>query len=252
MRHRIAFAVAVCTLMSLACAPSSENTPLPNSGPIVPKPAFDARVPLEGALPQGMGKIDATQFRAAVANIKSWNGGGKGKRCTPPWGCGAGFSKEPVTIEPAHDAANAAFTNVGSNGSIVLRLKNVGKKKTGGWGLYELEPGITYYVVVSSANGTTGRWDLVPFADNQTTQPVSIQTGNFKSCDHGSSPPASSAAFYGCDEAKKYAGDSTSLVKTASLGVFELAADAFQLVLVSIFDQAPAWVSCAYGCCTLE
>ena len=252
MRRHVAV-TAVVVLLVVAC--NGENTPIPDRGPPRALPPNDGKQPLQGALSDPIGTITADNFRAAIHNITSWDGGSIGHRCTENPVCDLGFSKQPVSIEPAFDAANANFINVGTNGTILLRLRNLGSKKTGGRGLYHLEPGKTYYVVVTSSSGGKANWQIVHFEDKHGEPPTpSGDKGSFHSCQHN---PAniSKAAFYSCEDSpyREAAGTASSSKKASMVDLGMLGALMhFNALELSFLDQAPGWVSCAFGCCTLE
>jgi len=251
MRRHVAV-TAVVALLIIAC--NGENTPIPDRGHPAALPPNDGKQPLQGALSDPIGTITADNFRYAIHNIPSWDGGSIAHRCTENPVCDLGFSKQPVSIEPAFDAANANFINVGTKGTILLRLKNLGTKKTGGLGLYHLEPGKTYYAVVSSSSGGKATWEIVPFEESQTENPIhGKDSGSFNGCHHDPAKK-SEAAFYTCHGSEGHAADSLSGPKKAAMADFGMigAIVHFAEFQLSFLDQAPGWVSCAFGCCTLE
>jgi hypothetical protein len=254
MRSLVALTAAVAFVL-VAC--ESENRPIPGAGDGGNPPTNNAKEPLEGGLPKPLGTVTAAEFRTAVMNIPSWRGGATAKRCTDAPLCGLSFSKVPVTIEPAFDAVNANFANVGVNGTILLRMKNVGgRRTTRNFAGYELEPGVFYYVVVSSADGQTGRWDLLPFDLANPKDPgTSSQYGPFHDCDHYQKRRWSKAGFYTCADAQKQPDEKPASLQKASLAVFGMAGLStlahVAVAAFSLFDQATGWVSCAFGCCTL-
>jgi hypothetical protein len=250
MRRHVAV-TAVVALLVIAC--TGENRPITPTGTPGGLPPNDGKQPLQGALSDPIGSITAANFRSAIHNIASWNGGSIADRCTDAPLCGLGSSKVPVSIEPAFDAGNANFINVGTKGTILLRLKNLGSRKTGGLGLYHLEPGKTYYVVVSSSSGGKASWEIVPFEEAQIENPShGKDSGSFNSCHHDPATK-SEAGFYTCRGAPKYVGDTLSSSKKAAIADFGMIGAIVHFAqFQSFLDQAPGWVSCAFGCCTLE
>ncbi|HMH24961.1 MAG TPA: hypothetical protein VK542_00090 [Gemmatimonadaceae bacterium] len=252
MRRHVAV-TAVVALLVVAC--NGENTPIPDRGPPRALPPNNGREPLKGALPKPIGEITASEFQAVIDGIGSWVGGTTTDRCTDAPLCGLGFSKVPVSIQPAFDAANANPNNVGIKGTILLQLKNLGDKNAGGLSRYKLKKHETYYVVVKSLGNGQAGWEIVHFEDNHGEPPKpSGDSGSFHSCQHN--PATSSmAAFYSCDNspnrgASRIASSSkkASMVDLGMLGAL-MHFNAFSLTFL---EQAPGWVSCAFGCCTLE
>jgi hypothetical protein len=188
--------------------------------------------------------VAAADFQSALGKITSWNGGHEQKRCTDMPLCGLGFSRVPVTLEPAIDAPDADSNDVGQNGTILVRIRNNGDRKTGGYALYELQPKQDYYFVVHSSKDGP-RWQLVPFTMGDTKKPEALMSGVFTGCGHYPPPPRASAAFYTCDESRKQAGQASLL----DFSAFNVVAHFSHLA--QFFDQSPAWVSCVFGCCTL-
>jgi hypothetical protein len=250
MRRHVAV-TAVVALLVVAC--NGENRPISPTGNPGVLPPNDGKQPLQGALSDPVGAITADNFRGAIHNIASWNGGNIADRCTDAPVCGFGFSKVPVSIEPAFDAANANFVNVGTNGTILLRLKNLGSRKTGSFGMYHLEPGKTYYVVVSSSTEGKANWEIVPFEETQTEKPSrGRDTGSFNDCHHDPAKK-SEAAFYTCRGSEEHGADTLAGSKKAAMADFWMIGAIVHLAEFQFFlDQAPGWVSCAFGCCTLE
>ena len=252
MRRHVAV-TAVVALLVVAC--NSENTPIPDRGPPRALPPNNGREPLKGALPKPIGEISAREFQAVIDGIGSWVGGTATDRCTDVPLCGFGLSKVPVSIQPPFDAANANFDNVGVNGTILLQLKNLGDKNAGGLSRYKLKAHQTYYVVVRSLGNGQAGWEIVHFEDKQAEMPThSTDVGSFHSCQHDPAT-SSTAAFYSCEDSPSRSGSATaSSSKKASmldLGMFG-ALMHFTTFELSFLDQAPGWVSCAFGCCTLE
>jgi hypothetical protein len=251
--HRHLAVTAVVSLLVVAC--NGENRPIPAVGPPRTLPPNNGTEALKGALPGKIGEISAAQFKAVIRDLEPWDGGNDADRCTDTFLCGLGFSKVPVSIKPAFDAVNANFVNVGTNGTVLLRLKNDGDKKTGGLGRYELEPHKTYYVVVKSDGDKKARWDLIPFEDTQTDPPKTAEKGggSFHSCEH-KPYDKSEAAFYTCEGSEKAHKGTASSTKQSALGDFGMigALMHFAAFAPSFLRQSPGWVSCAFGCCTLE
>lgn len=252
MRRHVAV-TAVLALLVAAC--NGKNTPIPDRGPPQALPPNNGREPLKGALPKPIGEISATEFQAVIDGIGSWVGGTAADRCTDAPLCGFGFSKVRVSIQPPFDAANANFENVGVNGTILLQLKNLGDKNAGGLSRYKLKAHQTYYVVVKSLGNGQAGWEIVHFEDKQAEMPKhSTDVGSFHSCRHDPAP-SSMAAFYSCDDSPYRGGAGTtsrpkkaSLLDLGMLGVLTH----FDALELSFLEQAPGWVSCAFGCCTLE
>jgi hypothetical protein len=252
MRRHVAV-TAVVALLVVAC--NGENTPIPDRGPPQALPPNNGRDPLNGALPKPIGEISATEFQAVLDGIGSWVGGTTTRRCTDAPLCWVGFSKVPVSIQPTFDAANANSDNVGVKGTILLQLKNLGDKNAGGLSRYKLKAHETYYVVVRSVGNGQAAWELVHFEDGQHEAPKhSEDTGSFHSCQHNRAP-SSMAGFYSCEDSpyRGAAGTASSSKKASMVDLGTLGAithiNAFGL---SFLQQAPGWVSCAFGCCTLE
>jgi hypothetical protein len=251
MRRHVAV-TAMVALLVIGC--NGENTPIPDRGPPRALPPNNGKESLRGVLPKPIGLISATEFQSVLDGIGSWVGGTKADRCTGAFLCGFGFSKVPVSIQPTFDAANANSNNVGANGTVLLQLKNLGHKETGGLGVYQLEAGKTYYVVVSSSGAGKARWDFVPFETGQTGKPThSTGGGAFHSCGHKSAKK-SEAAFYSCKGSEGHDADATSNFTKAAMDDFGVigALIHFTELQQSFLEQAPGWVSCAFGCCTLE
>jgi hypothetical protein len=244
--RRFAAVIPVVLLLLIAC--NGPNTPLADKGPPVVLPPYRTGEPLRGALPEPIGKITATQFAAVLKNISSWDGGTQQDRCSDATLCGFGFSKVSVTIEPAIDALNADSNNVTDNGTILARVQNIGHRPTGGFAGYELNPGPQYYYFVVRRTAHGPMWQLVPFFEGDTHDPQAVGKGGaFVDCGHNTRPTKTKAGFYTCKQSKKHI-ETSSLLDFSALN---LVAQFFG-VGDSFLDQAPGWVSCVYGCCTLS
>jgi hypothetical protein len=243
--RRFAAVIPVVLLLLIAC--NGPNTPLADKGPPVVLPPYRTGQLLLGALPAPIGTVTAAQFRAAVKNISSWNGGSQQDRCSDATLCGFGFSKVPVTIEPAIDALNADSVNVTDKGTILARVQNIGQRPTAGFAGYELSPGPQYYYFVVRSTAQGPMWQLVPFLDSDTNNPKAVKEGAFVDCGHKTRPTKSVAGFYTCKQSKKH-------IQTSSLLDFSALSAVAQFFGFgdSFLDQAPGWVSCVYGCCTLS
>jgi hypothetical protein len=243
--RRLAAVIPVVLLLLIAC--NGPNTPLADKGPPVVPPPYRTGQPLLGALPAPIGKVTATQFAGVLKNISSWNGGSTQDRCSDATLCGFGFSKVPVTIEPAIDALHADKDNVTDNGTILARVQNIGHRPTGGFAGYELSPGPQFYYFVVRSTSQGARWQLVPFLDGDANAPQAIKEGAFLDCGHNTRPTKSKAGFYTCKQSKEHI-ESASFLDFSTLNVVAQ----FFGFGDSFLDQAPGWVSCVYGCCTLS
>lgn len=197
---------------------------------------------LQGALQAELGS-DWKDFDRALATINPWTGGHQQNRCSDALLCGLGFSKVPVRIQANPEANYADSTNVGTFGTILMKIVNVGKRRTEG---YDLAPSpLEYYVVVKHTDPARWEWRLV---ETGGISPARLVGGwqPFHNCEHVYVPKKSSANFQRCSDPEP------DPLKKA--GLFDLTTVSHTLAqgMQSLFGlESPGWISCAYGCCTL-
>jgi len=195
---------------------------------------------LQGTLHAQLG-TNWADFDRALGTIKPWTGGHEKKRCSDMFACGLGFSKVLVQIQANPESMSADYNNVGTYGTILMKLSNTGDRPTGQYGLRP-HP-IEYYVVVKHIDPSGWQWALV---EKGGTAPPRVGVWYpFHDCTPHHPPTKSVANFQTCHDPEPVAIRTSSL-----LGVTELGYSLGKLILAFEFES-PAWISCAYGCCTL-
>jgi hypothetical protein len=194
---------------------------------------------LQGALHAQLG-TDWADFDRALATVTPWTGGHEQRRCSDMLACGLLFSKVRVQIQANPESMFADSTNVGVNGTILMKLVNTGKRPTGEYALqpYPME----YYVVVKHTAPSEWQWTLV---EKGGIAPPRVGAWNaFSDCTPHHVPKKSTANFQTCHDPEPVAIQASSM-----LGLTELWSSLQKAILFAF--ESPAWISCAYGCCTL-
>lgn len=234
-QHALTAGLIVCLF---AC--SEESIPFGDqsgmSGRVNPKE-------LLGALHATLGE-NWSDFDRALATVDPWTGGHKQRRCTNMLACGLGFSKDTVEIQANPESMFVNSTTVGTYGTILMKLANKGKRPTGEYGLNP--PPSVYYVVVKSTAPKTYQWALV---ETGGIAPARLAGGwqPFNECEPPHIPKKSTANFQKCHDPEPSQLQRASLSDFAGFGS-SLIGSAIQLLFAL---ESPAWISCAYGCCTL-
>lgn len=193
---------------------------------------------LQGRLHSQLG-TDWTDFDRALATVNPWTGGHEQKRCSDMFACGLLFSKVLVQIQANPESKLADFNSVGPFGTILMKLVNTGDRPTGE---YSLKPHPTeYYVVVKNAGSSAWQWALV---EKGTSAEQQVGGWNrFIDCPNHHPPKNSVANFQTCHAPEP-------AIRTSSL--FDVGAlYALGKQILAFAFESPAWISCAYGCCTL-
>ncbi len=224
--YRFKAIIAMLAVSSAGCVgvtgggPSGQPTDAPQRGTIA------------GRLPKNFESLSAAEFDA-VANSVHWVDGYRASRCASP----ACTVRVPVEIQPNEDGRFADSTNTGVNGTLLARVRNTGDVQTA---IYHFRPApYTYFFLVRKPVRSSPSWVLLERQPGHA--PDSVAAGPFEGCfDH---PPAtvSLADFRACGSGVPMAH---TIAREPAPGP-AAAAEAFFLM------EAPAWVSCAYGCCTM-
>jgi hypothetical protein len=195
---------------------------------------------LQGTLHSQLG-TDWKDFDRALETVKPWTGGHKKRRCTDMFACGFGFSKDTVEVQANPESMYADSVNVGTYGTILMKLVNIGKRPTS---QYALQPHpIEYYLVVKHTDPTSWQWALV---ERGGIAPPRVGAWNeFSDCRPHHEQKKSYANYQDCDDDLKH-----SAIRTSSLFEFTEFHSLGKAILAFAFES-PAWISCAYGCCTL-
>jgi hypothetical protein len=198
---------------------------------------------LHGALHASLGS-DWTDFERALATVTPWTGGWEQKRCSNMLLCGLSFSKVPVRLQANPEAKDADSTNVGTHGTILMKLVNTGNRPTA---KYDLNPSPSeYYVVVRRSDPPAWQWALVEKAGGSAQPRVVGDWKAFSPCvPKHPVPTVSSARFRDCGD-KELSG-----VKKSSMFGLAGVSHSLSAIQFALFAEAPGWISCAYGCCTL-
>ena len=194
---------------------------------------------LQGALHAQLG-TDWADFERALGTVTPWTGGHETRRCSDVFACGLLFSKVTVQIQANPESMFADSTNVGTNGTILMKLVNTGKRPTG---QYDLQPyPIEYYVVVKHTEPSVWQW---AFVEKGGIAPPRVGAWNgFSDCRPHHAPKRSTANFQKCHDPEPLAIRASSL-----FGLTELWYSLEKAIEFAF--ESPAWISCAYGCCTL-
>jgi hypothetical protein len=196
---------------------------------------------LQGALHAPLG-TNWADFDRALSTVNPWTGGHEQKRCSDKFACGFLLSKVKVQIQANPESMFADSTNVGTNGTILIKLVNTGDRPTAKYDL-NASP-MEYYVVVKHTNPAAWQW---AFVEKGGTAPPRVRAWHdFNACEpHPHDTPTKSVAnFQRCGDPYPEA------VKRASfLALTEVWSSLTQALEFEL--EAPGWISCAYGCCTL-
>lgn len=195
---------------------------------------------LLGALKAPLGS-NWGDFDRALATVTPWTGGHRQKRCSDMFLCGLLLSKGVVEIQANPESMFANSTNVGTHGTILMKLVNTGKRPTGKYGL---NPSSEYYVVVKHAPPSAWQWAFVEKAGSAPPQ-VGDWHG-FNECKPNHEPKKSTARFQTCDDPEPL-----ELHKSSMLGLTKIWSSAAKAIQLAFELEPPGWISCAYGCCTL-
>lgn len=109
-----------------------------------------------------------------------------------------------------------------------------------------------YYMWVRGGNGRT-RWIMVELLKQEGGQAKvnHVSRGTFERCDYMGTDTISEAKFMKCDSAHTPAVNKSSLGVVAWLGsIGSNALKRLQLDTSGLPPEDPAWLRCAYGCCT--
>ena len=229
---------AMATLMVFLLACNDAGTPFGDqsgtSGRLKPPQLY-------GALNAPLG-TDWADFERALVTVTPWTGGWEQKRCSDMFLCGAGFSKVLVLIQANPEAVFADSANVGTNGTILMKLVNTGKRRTA---KYDLNPSSEYYVVVRRE---ASAWQWVFVEKAASAQPRVVGDWNaFSPCEPLHPVPKTSyAKFQDCSD-----HESSGVKKSSMFGVTGLWNSLTNAIQLQLLAESPGWISCAYGCCTL-
>lgn len=230
--------IPVATLIVLLWACDDGGTPFGDqsgtSGRVKPEELY-------GALRAPLGK-DWADFERALGTVTPWTGGYEQKRCSDMFACGFLFSKVLVQIQANPEARYADSTNVGTHGTILMKLVNTGKRPTDDYALNPLPS--EYYVVVK---GEPSLWQWALVEKGATPEPRVIGNWNsFSPCPKHYAPTGSYAKFKDCNDPEP-----SGVKKSSMLALFGLWHSLSNTIQVAFLAESPAWISCAYGCCTL-
>jgi len=194
---------------------------------------------LQGTLHATLG-TDWADFDRASSTVKPWTGGHEQRRCTDMFACGLLLSKVKVQIQANPESMFADSTDVGTYGTILMKLVNTGNRRTAA---YDLNPSpVEYYVVVKHTEPSAWQWALVE--KGGIAPPRVGGWHDFSDCKPHHTSYRSTANFQRCKDAEPPAVQHSSLFGLTE--VWSAIAKAVQLSF-----ESPAWISCAYGCCTL-
>ena len=84
---------------------------------------------LQGTLHATLG-TDWADFDRASSTVKPWTGGHEQRRCTDMFACGLLLSKVKVQIQANPESMFADSTDVGTYGTILMKLVNTGNRRT--------------------------------------------------------------------------------------------------------------------------
>jgi len=198
---------------------------------------------LQGTLHAELG-TNWADFDRALGTITPWTGGHHQRRCTDMFACGLLLSKARVDIQANPESKIADYNNVGTYGTILMRLENRGDRPTGE---YSLLPHPTeYYVVVRNAGPKAWQWAFVE--KSKTTPPrVAGAWNKFNDCTPQHLPKNSTANFQTCHAPEP---ELVGIRTSSFLGLTDLGYSLAKAILAFAFEP-PGWISCAYGCCTL-
>ena len=197
---------------------------------------------LLGALEKELG-TDWKDFDRALATVTPWTGGHKQRRCSDMFACGLLLSKDTVQIQANPESMFADYNKVGNYGTILMKLVNLGKRRTGKYGL---RPNMDYYVVVRTKAPTEWEWALV---EKGTTGPPTMGGwSRFNDCPPHNPPTKSVANFQRCDAPEP---ETMAIQHASLLGLADLGYSVAKAIQLAFAFESPGWISCAYGCCTL-
>jgi hypothetical protein len=157
--------------------------------------------------------------------------------------CGLLLSKDTVQIQANPESMLADYNKVGNYGTILMKLVNLGKRRTGKYGL---RPNMDYYVVVRTKAPTEWEWALV---EKGTTGPPTMGGwSRFNDCPPHNPPTKSVANFQTCDAPEP---ETLAIQHASLLGLTDLGYSVAKAIQLAFAFESPGWISCAYGCCTL-
>lgn len=221
-RHKTIFAggalTALLVLGIIGAAPW--NLPGRNSD-AAPVPA------LMGSLPKPIGEMSGKEFAALVQPIPFQGGKDVWRKCSGTADCNAGLEFTSVRIDASPDARHVRPGSEGSNGVVVVRMKNNGTHTER---LYGLKPGpYEYFIVVHAGEGgEEARWMLEELKVTSTeASHATLSAGWLQSCGHGPTREIK-ADFKSCDDPSLH--DARAQTK--------------------VLPDPGAWFGCGSGCCT--
>lgn len=154
-----------------------------------------------------------------------------------------GGGRIDVLICAAPDAHTVGGNNAGA-GRIVAQITNLDAvKKEARW---ELEPGKTYYVIVSHGN----RFQIVGPGNVDNAN----RSGEYHRCVPHRTPPTTSEAQFGtCQDRGHVMAPSAAGVVAEKGGPSDKGGHSDEPMRTSLSPfNGPAWISCPTGCCTTE
>jgi hypothetical protein len=218
---------AIIAMLAVSIAGCNPHPPVSKQPTETPQPRT-----LAGRLPKSFESMSAAEFDA-VANSVQWVGGHVASRCADP----ACALRVPVEIEANADGRFTDSTNTGANGTLLARVTNTGDSQTA---IYHFRPApYTYFFLVRKPVRSSPGWILLERQPGHA--PDSVAAGPFEGCfDH---PPAtvSLADFRACGSGVPMAH---TIAREPAPGPAVSAEGLFSA-------EAPGWISCAYGCCTM-
>jgi hypothetical protein len=230
---------AIAFLVALVSACAEKSTPFGDQTGI-PNPTRPAE--LQGTLHGALG-ADWSDFDRALATVAPWTGGHIQKRCTDAFACGLLLSKEDVQIQANPQSTFADYTSVGNYGTILFKLENTGGRPTAD---LHLGPApAVYYIIVRTGGSKNWEWALVKTAPSEVNSVVG-DWRPFLDCAPHHKPNRATANFQTCHKPEPTSLRQASLLNLA--GFWHVTASAFNLLFAI---DPPAWISCAYGCCTV-
>ena len=149
-----------------------------------------------------------------------------------------------VAIQANPESRLADHNNVGRHGTILMKLENTGDRPSR---VYSLRPRTDYYVVVKQTGPTAWEWALV---ERGKTAPPTVSTwSRFNDCTPHHQPKISVANFQTCHAPEP---ELPAIRKSSLLGLTDLGYSLAKAIQLAFAFESPGWISCAYGCCTLD
>lgn len=192
---------------------------------------------LAGDLPASYTSLSEADLQT-IADSVDWVDGHTRNRCSDLAECA---DSVPVHIQANADGKWATYANVGTNGTLLARVTNGGRRRTA---MYGFRPApYEYFFLVKSVDSTSARWILLEHQPGHA--PDSVASGPFAGCNDSHAPPDSSEAdFRNC-------GAAVAQVTGISVAGFLPRGMFSRLPFRQAIVESPSWISCAYGCCTM-